>query len=89
MFNEGVNLLNRDNMSVSHNCNEDSKKECIYQTSLMVQWLRIHLPMQVGIGLIPHWGIKIPHAASCSQKKLNNIKQYNACKVFSTVFGTQ
>ena len=60
MFNEGVNLLNRDNMSVSHNCNEDSKKECIYQTSLMVQWLRIHLPMQVGS--TPRQKTKIPLA---------------------------
>ena len=44
----------------------------IIGTSLVVQWLRIHLPkkkkrihlpMQGTRGLIPGWGTKIPHAA--------------------------
>jgi len=32
-------------------------------TSLVVQWLRLHLPEAGGAGLIPGWGIKIPHDA--------------------------
>ena len=39
----------------------------IYQNvnwaSLVVQWLRIRLPMLAGVGSIPGWGAKIPHAA--------------------------
>ena len=31
-------------------------------TSLLVQWLRIHLPMQGDVGLTPGWGTKIPCA---------------------------
>ena len=31
-------------------------------TSLVVQWLRLHASNAGGDGLIPGWGIKIPHA---------------------------
>ena len=31
-------------------------------TSLVVQWLRLHASNAGGSGLIPVWGIKIPHA---------------------------
>ena len=41
-------------------------------TSLVVQWLRLRLPMQGGAGSIPGWGAKIPQA---SGPKNQNIKQ--------------
>ena len=31
-------------------------------TSLVVQWLRLHASSARGMGLIPGWGTKIPHA---------------------------
>ena len=31
-------------------------------TSLAVQWLRLRAPSAGGMGLIPGWGTKIPHA---------------------------
>ena len=37
-------------------------------TSLAVQLLRFHASITGGVGLIPGWGTKIPHAALCSQK---------------------
>ena len=36
--------------------------------SLEVQWLRLRGPNAGGEGLIPGWGIKIPHA-TCMAKK--------------------
>ena len=39
------------------------------ETSLAVQWLRLHAPNAQGIGSIPGWGTKIPHAVLCGQKK--------------------
>ena len=38
-------------------------------TSLVVQWLRFWASNVGDAGLIPGWGIKIPHAMWCSQKK--------------------
>ena len=38
-------------------------------TSLAVQWLRRHAPNAGGMGLIPGWGTKIPHAAWHGKKK--------------------
>ena len=38
------------------------------ETSLAVQWLRLHASSARGMGLIPGWGTKTPHAMSCSQK---------------------
>ena len=34
----------------------------------MVQWLRLHASNARGVGSIPGWGIKIPHAAQRGQK---------------------
>ena len=39
------------------------------RTSLVVQWLRFWASNVGDAGLIPGWGIKIPHAMWCSQKK--------------------
>ena len=38
-------------------------------TSLVVQWLRLHASTTGGMGLIPGWGTKIPHAMQCGKKK--------------------
>ena len=40
----------------------------LYRTSLLVQWLRLHASTVGGMGSIPRWGTKIPHAVWCSQK---------------------
>ena len=39
-----------------------------YRTSLEVQWLRPFTSNAGGVGLIPGWGTKIPHAAEHGQK---------------------
>ena len=39
------------------------------ETSLAVQWLRLHASTAGGTGLTPGWGNKIPHAAWHGQKK--------------------
>ena len=46
-------------------------------TSLAVQWLTLHLPMQGVPVSIPVRGAKMPHA---SQPKNENIKQKQYCK---------
>ena len=38
-------------------------------TSLVVQWLRLHTSNAEGVGSIPGWGTKIPHATQWGQKK--------------------
>ena len=38
-------------------------------TSLAVQWLRLRAPTAGGVGLIPDWGTKIPHAAQRRSQK--------------------
>ena len=52
-------------------------------TSLVIQWLRLCLPMQGGAGSILGWGAKIPHA---SGPKNQNIKQKQYCNIFSEDF---
>ena len=37
-------------------------------TSLVVQWLRLHASNAGGMGSIPGWGTKIPHAMECGKK---------------------
>ena len=37
-------------------------------TSLVVQWLRLCASNAGGVGLIPGWGMKIPHVSQHSQK---------------------
>ena len=38
-------------------------------TPLVFQWLRLHAPNARGMGSIPGWGTKIPHATGWGQKK--------------------
>ena len=38
------------------------KKKIYFGTSLAVQWLRLCASGAGGAGLIPGWGLKIPHA---------------------------
>ena len=40
-------------------------------TVLVVQWLRLCTSIARGVGLIPGWGTKVPHAAA---KKIKKIK---------------
>ena len=37
--------------------------------SLAVQWLRLDTPNAQGMGSIPGWGPRVPHAAWCGQKR--------------------
>ena len=46
----------------------------IRDTSLVVQWLRLHASNAGGTGLIPVWGTKVPHAVWHSQKKKKGAK---------------
>ena len=41
-------------------------------TSLVVQWLRLGIPMQGGAGLILDQGTKIPHALRSKNQKIKN-----------------
>ena len=41
-------------------------------TSLAVQWLRLRASTAGGVGSIPGWGTRIPHASQCSQKTKQN-----------------
>ena len=38
------------------------------RASLVVQWLRLHLPMQGSVGSIPGRGTEVIHVVKCSQK---------------------
>ena len=44
-------------------------------TSLVVQWLKLQASSAGGVGSIPGWGSKIPHAARCGQKKKNKTRE--------------
>ena len=46
-------------------------------TSLAVQWLRVCASNAQGGGSIPGLGIKIPHAAQCSQRKRKSTRMYS------------
>ena len=59
------------------------KKKSYIGTSLEVQRLRLHLPMQGCVGSIPGQGIKIPHA---SWPKNQNIKEKQYCNEFNRDF---
>ena len=41
----------------------------------MVQWLGLCASTTGGLGLIPGWGAKIPHAVQHGQKKKKNLKK--------------
>ena len=53
------------------------------ETSLEVQWLRLHAPNAGGTGSNPGRGTKIPHAAWCGQKKKKTLKKKE--KLFSNI----
>ena len=59
------------------------KKEGMRGTSLVVQWLRLCLPVKGVQVLIPGQGAKIPHA---SRPKNQNIKQKQYCNKFNKDF---
>ena len=52
-------------------------------TSLAEQWLRLHLPMQGGVGSIPGQGVKIPYGLWL---KNHIIKQKQYCNKFNKFF---
>ena len=53
-----------------------------FRTSLVAQWLRLHLLKHgVRMGSIPDWGDKIPH--DLEAKKSQNTKQKQCCKEFN------
>ena len=56
----------------AHSWEEDfhsKKKKIASGTSLAVQWLRLQASTEGGVGPIPGWGTKIPHAMQRGQKK--------------------
>ena len=61
-----------------------SIKECKFETSLFVQWLRLCASNARGAGLIPSQGTKIPHVAQTKQFFLIKIfKKKNANFIIS------
>ena len=69
--------------STSDHCNKETCKilfcwvlKTIVETSLVVQWLRLHASNAGGMGLIPGWGSKIPQAVWHHQK-IKNIVEDN------------
>ena len=47
-------------------------KNNVEGTSLVIQWLRLHLPMQeVWVQPLPGWGAGIPHTSWPKKKKKN------------------
>ena len=51
----------------------DISRFVILGTSLVVQWLRLHASSAGGVGSIPVWETKIPHATWHGQKKKKNV----------------
>ena len=64
-----------------------SIKNMYSENFLVVQWLRLHASNAGGIGLIPVWGTKIPHAGmpTCDAAKYVYISFYNTSKHLSSV----
>ena len=52
-------------------------------TSLLVQWLRLHVPSAGGTGLIPGRGAKNPHAVRCSPKEKDGLRILGFCPLLS------
>ena len=55
------------------------REKCFFTASIennqwgnspVAQWLELPILTAKGLGLIPGWGTKIPHAVWCGQKKL-------------------
>ena len=55
--------------SVQYNCVHMLTKRQVLGTSLMVQWLTLHVSNAGGVGLIPDRGTKIPYAPTVQPKK--------------------
>ena len=51
------------------------KQKLLGGTSLAVQWLRLCVSTAGGMGSIPGWGPKIPHAAQRGQRKKKTKKK--------------
>ena len=68
------------------------KKSCLknyhFETSLVVQWLRLHPSTAGGINLIPGWGTKIPHVVQSKNKTKQRIslKKVSFC-IFLIISG--
>ena len=60
-----------------------SKKKNIPGTSLMVQWLRLHLPVQGGKGLIPGPRTKVPQTMGYNQKFKKKKEKYSKLSFLS------
>ena len=59
----------------------DPSLKCQLLTFLVVQWLRLHDSTAEGVGSIPGWGAKIPHAPQLGQKrKKPAMKKPELCK---------
>ena len=57
-------------------------------TSLVVQWLRLRASTVGGMGSIPVWGTKIPHAAQRVAKKIEEKKKpHKMLKSLNALFG--
>ena len=52
------------------------KTQVIHGTSLVVQWLRLHIPHAGGTGSIPSRGTKIPHAKRRGRKKKKGLQSF-------------
>ena len=55
-------------------------------TSLTVQWLRLQASSEGGVSSIPGWGINIPHASRCDQKKNGGSRDKGSVLNFSGSF---
>ena len=53
------------------------------ETSLAVQWLGLYASIARGVGLIPGWGTKTPHAMWCSQKMKTRKLTKNYIKIIN------
>ena len=57
---------------ISLKCNQKTRQKRPKQDFPAVQCLRFCAPNSGGVSLIPGWGTKIPHSASCDLKKEKN-----------------
>ena len=46
-------------------------------TFLVVQWLRLHIPMQGGVSSIPGWRAKIKHALRSKNQNIRQKQYFN------------
>ena len=51
-----------------HVYNKNQVENKTFRTSLAIQWLRPQASIAGGMGSIPGWGAKIPHATGSGQK---------------------